>query len=100
MVMRHESYAIQLKAEIHAEWERHKEGYCAFNIERWTGKLYTDVLEFCEDWMVNVIEPKRKPGTVCEAIQYWIKQGICMNDTDEGGEMTNLKSYNIPREQT
>ena len=49
MVMRHESYAIQLKAEIHAEWERHKEGYCAFNIERWTGKLYTDVLEFCEE---------------------------------------------------
>ena len=25
MIMRHESYAIQLKAEIHAEWERHME---------------------------------------------------------------------------
>ena len=76
MVMRHESYAIQLKGEIHAEWERHKDGYCAFHIERWTGKLYTDVLEFCEDWMVNVIIPKRKPGTIAVYKSYfklWIR---------------------------
>jgi len=74
MVMRHESYAIQLKAEIWAEWERHKEGLCAFRIEKWTGKAFTDVIECFEAWLIT--KEKRKPATIKGYRSYfkcWIK---------------------------
>lgn len=63
-------------AEIQAEKERADQGLCTFRIERFTGKLTTDVPEYYETWMRHVIEPKRKPATIKGYWSYyhnWIK---------------------------
>jgi integrase len=71
-----EQYAVQARAEIRAEKARADQGLCVFRIERFTGKLYTDVPDFFETWMRDVIEPKRKPATIKGYWSYyrnWIK---------------------------
>ena len=57
-------YAEKLLAAIQSRWEQHQLGECTFRIEEFTASGWTDVIEYYEWWMVNVIEPKRKPATV------------------------------------
>lgn len=57
-------YADKLLALIQARWEQHQAGECTFRIEEFTAAGWTDVTEYYEWWMKNVIEPKRKPATV------------------------------------
>jgi len=72
----HESLARKLLANIQNRYEESLEGLCRFRVEEFTGKGWTDVLEFFEEWMREVIEPKRKPATVNGYWSYyrtWIK---------------------------
>ena len=39
-------------------------GKCQFRMEEFNGQGWTDVVEYYEDWMSEVIEPKRKPATI------------------------------------
>lgn len=74
MPMYHESYAKQLLAEMRAEWRNHQKGLCAFRIDKWTGKAYTDVIEYFEAWLKT--KEKKKPATVKGYRSYfrcWIK---------------------------
>lgn len=74
MPMHHESYAKQLLAEMRAEWRNHQKGLCAFRIEKWTGKAYTDVIEYFEAWLKT--KEKKKPATIKGYRSYfkcWIK---------------------------
>lgn len=69
-------HAQKALAEIQAEKERANHGLCQFRIERFTGQLSTDVPEYYEKWMKDVIEPKRKPATIKGYWSYhrnWIK---------------------------
>jgi len=61
---------------IQSRLEDHLDGKCQFRIEEFIGKGWTDVLEYYEDWMENVIEPKRTPATIKGYWSYyrnWIK---------------------------
>lgn len=49
---------------IQSEYEQYLQGLIAFRIEKFTGKGWTDVIEYFQDWMENQIEPKRKPATI------------------------------------
>ncbi len=62
--MYHHKIAEKCLAMIQSRWEEHQNGLCQFRIEEFTGKGWTDVIQFYEDWMHDVIEPKRKPATV------------------------------------
>ncbi|MFO7555035.1 MAG: tyrosine-type recombinase/integrase, partial [Desulfobacterales bacterium] len=73
--MYHEAYAIQILSELRAEWKMSLKGLCQFRIEKWTGKGFTDVIEYYEQWLKEVIEPKRKPGTV-KAYQSYLDNWI------------------------
>jgi len=53
---------------IQGRWEDHLAGKVQFRLEEFTGKGWTDVIEYYESWMREVIEPKRKPAT---AKGYW-----------------------------
>ena len=39
-------------------------GLGTFRIEKYTGRGWTDVVEFYEQWLREVVEPTRKPATV------------------------------------
>ncbi len=56
--------ATKRLAEIQSRYEDAQKGLCRFSVEDINGKKYTDVLEYYEEWMRNVIEPKRKPATI------------------------------------
>lgn len=74
MPMRHKSYAEQLLAEMRGEWRNHQRGLCAFRIEKWTGKAFTDVIEYFEAWLKT--KEKKKPATIKGYRSYfkcWIK---------------------------
>lgn len=45
-------------------YEKYSKGLCAFRIEEFSGKGWTDVIEFYEKWLREVIEPNRKPATI------------------------------------
>lgn len=63
-LMYHRNIAIKCLAGIQAEYEKYLKGDAPFRIEKWTGKGWTDVIGYFQDWMENVIEPKRKPATI------------------------------------
>jgi len=60
----HPKIADKLIAALQRREEEHKAGLCVFRIEEFTGKGWTDVNEYFEEWMRDVVEPKRKPATI------------------------------------
>ncbi|MGD9361985.1 MAG: tyrosine-type recombinase/integrase [Desulfobacterales bacterium] len=56
--------ALKLLNSMQGRWEQHSQGICQFRIEEFTGKGWTDILEFFEQWMKDHIEKKRKPATI------------------------------------
>jgi hypothetical protein len=56
--------AQKLLASMQGRWEQHLQGICQFRIEEFTGKGWTDVLDFYEEWMKDVIEPESSPATI------------------------------------
>jgi integrase len=72
----HESIAKKCLAQIQSRWEDHLQGLCQFRIEEFIGKGWTDVIEFYEEWLQEVISPKKKPATTKGYRSYlknWIK---------------------------
>ena len=68
--------AQKLLSAMQSRWEQHLRGEYQFRIEEFTGKGWTDVLEFYEKWMRNKIEPKRSKATIKGYWSYyrnWIK---------------------------
>lgn len=63
-IMYHKKIAEKCLAQIQADYEQYQRGLAAFRIEKYTGKGWTDVTEFFQEWMENVIEPRRKPATI------------------------------------
>lgn len=63
-LMYHRKIAEKCLAQIQADYEQHQRGLTSFRIEKYTGKGWTDVTEFFQEWMDNVIEPRRKPATI------------------------------------
>lgn len=74
--MYHPDIAKKCLALIQSRWEEYRQGLCQFRIEEFTGKGWTDVIEFYEGWLEEVIEPNRKPATCKSYRSYlhnWIK---------------------------
>ena len=75
--MYHKDVARKALAVIQADWENYLNGYAPFRIEKYLGKgQWTDVTTFYKQWMKEVIEPKKKPGTIKGYWSYyrnWIK---------------------------
>lgn len=72
----HPKIADKLIAALQRREEEHKAGIAVFRIEEFSGQGWTDVVEYYEQWMRDVIEPKRKPATVKGYWSYfrnWIK---------------------------
>jgi integrase len=72
----HEEIARKCLSQIQGRWEDSQQGLCHFRIEEFTGKGWTDVIEFYEKWLEEVIKPKRKPATIKGYGSYlknWIK---------------------------
>ena len=68
--------AEKLLHSIQNRLEEHLNGQCQFRIEEFTGKNWSDVLDYYENWMKHYIEKKRKPGTINPYWSYfrnWIK---------------------------
>jgi hypothetical protein len=68
--------AQKLLASMQGRWEQHVQGICQFRIEEFTGKGWTDVLEYYEKWMKKKIVPKRAKATIDGYWSYyhnWIK---------------------------
>lgn len=63
-LMYHQKIAEKCLANIQTDYERYLKGDSPFKIEKYTGKGWTDVLEYFQEWMEQVIEPKRKPATI------------------------------------
>ncbi len=60
--------------EIQTDYERSQRGECAFRIERYTGKGFTDVIEYFEEWLKT--KENKKPATIKGYKSYfktWIK---------------------------
>ncbi len=53
--MYHPKIAEKCLAMIQGRWEDHQAGKCQFRIEEFTGQGWTDVLQFYEEWMREVI---------------------------------------------
>ena len=71
-----EPMAFKQLSIMQTDYELHLRGDAQFRIEKYLGKGWTDVLEFYEEWMRTVIEPKRKPATIKGYWSYyrnWIK---------------------------
>lgn len=62
--MWHPRIADKLISALQSREEEHKAGLATFRIEEFTGKGWTDAIEYFEEWMREVVEPKRKPATV------------------------------------
>lgn len=62
--MYHRKIAEKCLAMIQADYESYIKGVAPFRIEKYTGKGWTDILEYFQEWMHDVIEPKRKPATI------------------------------------
>ena len=68
--------ALKCLSLIQARYEQAQQGLCVFRIDEFLGKNFTDVCEYYENWMRDVIEPKRKPATIKGYWSYyrnWIK---------------------------
>lgn len=55
--------ADKLLALLQSRAEEHYNDNCIFRIEEFTQKGWTDVIEFYNEWLTEVIEPKKKPAT-------------------------------------
>ena len=62
--MFHKSIARKCLSQVQSRYEDYIDGKCQFDIAEFTGRRYTDVGDYYEQWMQNVIEPKRKPATI------------------------------------
>lgn len=62
--MFHESIAQKCLSQIQGRWEDHQQGLCHFRIEEFTGKGWTDIIEYYEKWLKEVIEQRKKPATL------------------------------------
>ena len=74
--MESERLARKCLSLIQSRWEEAQQGLCQFRIEEFTQKGWTDVIQYYEQWMHDVIEPKRKPATIKGYWSYfnnWIK---------------------------
>jgi integrase len=58
-----ESIARKCLSLIQNRWEEHLDGVSQFRIEEFTAKGWTDVTEFYERWIEDVIRPTKKPAT-------------------------------------
>lgn len=56
--------AQKLLAMMQARWEQHINGQAGFRIEEFTGQNWSDVCEFYQMWMRDVVEKNRKPSTI------------------------------------
>jgi hypothetical protein len=59
---------------IQGDYENYQAGLFSFRIEKYTGKGWTDVLEFFEEWLK--VKEKKKPATIKGYRSYfrcWIK---------------------------
>ncbi|MFC1577991.1 tyrosine-type recombinase/integrase [Thermodesulfobacteriota bacterium] len=74
--------AQKLLAQIQGRWEQHLQGICQFRIDEFTGRGWTDVLDFYKEWMEDVIEEHRKPATIKGYWSYyrnWIEPFFLQN---------------------
>lgn len=69
--MYHENLAQKCLALIQGRFEQYQEGLCTFNIEEFTGNNWTDVADFYQEWMEEVVKPNRKPSTIKDYKSYW-----------------------------
>jgi len=72
--MYHPSIARKCLAVIQGDYENHLAGLGSFRIEKYTGKGWTDAIEFFEQWLE--VKAKKKPATVKGYRSYfrcWIK---------------------------
>ena len=69
--MYHEKIAQKCLSMIQGRFEQYQQGLCEFRIEEFTGKGWTNVIDFFNKWMKNVIEPNKKPGTIKGYRSYW-----------------------------
>jgi len=69
--------AQKLLASMQGRWEQHLQGICQFRIEEFTGKGWTDVLDYYEHWMREEIENNdHSPATIKGYWSYyrnWVK---------------------------
>ena len=66
--------ANKLKALMQSDWENYKAGLAPWRIEKYTGKGWTDVIEYFEEWLKT--KEKKKPATYKGYRSYfrnWIK---------------------------
>ena len=75
-------------------------------MEKYTGKGWTDVLEYFEQWMKEVIEPKKRPGTIKGYWSYyrnWIKPdkymtgAVCVSQLPDIANFFTLPNNHNPR---
>jgi len=59
-----EGMATKCLALIQNRYEQYLRGEYAFRIEEFTGKGWSDTLEFYREWMKDVVELSRKPATI------------------------------------
>ncbi len=72
--MYHKAIANKCLAMIQNDWEQAQEGLTRFRIEKYTGKGWTDVIEYFEEWLST--KEKKKPATYKGYKSYfkiWIK---------------------------
>ena len=77
--MFHKSIARKCLSQVQSRYEDYIDGKCQFDIAEFTGRRYTDVGDYYEQWMQNVIEPKRKPATIKGYWSYyrnWIEHSL------------------------
>lgn len=92
--------AQKLLALMQGRWEQHVQGKYQFRIEEFTGKGWTDVLNYYEEWMRRKIEPKKAKATIKGYWSYyrnWIKpyfqrHDIMLHEIIEG-TLDNLLDY-------
>jgi integrase len=73
--MYHFKIAEKCLAMIQSRWEEHQNGLCQFRIEEFTGKGWTDVIEYYRQWMQEVVQPNLKPNTI-KAYSSYLKNWI------------------------
>ena len=73
-IIRHPRYAEKLLAVLQSDWENYQAGLAPWRIEKYTGKGWTDVIEYFEDWLKT--KKHKKPATIKGYESYfrnWIK---------------------------
>ena len=55
--------AVKLRSLLQARWEQYLDGKCEFRLEEFTGELWSDVIEFYQQWIKDEVAPNKKPAT-------------------------------------